>query len=282
MGKTIRAANALAMLTMGLVVLLNIWLKCRKGIVVLLMVGLAMMAGAPVASAAPYTGSLTTSDNGLLGTGDWVDAPPPEGYVTTLSWAVEFGKWNTSTGDADPTGTEAWKYCYDFNTTASGGISHLIIEVTPQDPQNPEEPYFTASNLLWASTSWELGTYSPSDPGQSNPGLPGDIYGLKFAGSASATDTICLLSDIEPTWRDAYAKDGDAGNSGTNAIWNAGFLAADPIVPYTTDPTDASVNFHILGPDSDPGGGELIPEPSALALVVLGAVGGIVNTRRRR
>ena len=30
----VRAANTLAMLTMGFVVLLNIWVRCRKGIVV--------------------------------------------------------------------------------------------------------------------------------------------------------------------------------------------------------------------------------------------------------
>jgi len=278
MERTMRTVNGLAMPATGLCVLLNIWIKCRKGMVVLLIVGLAMMAGAPVASAVSYTGSLTTSDNGLLGTGDWVDAPQHEGFVTILSWVVQDGKWNTSTGETDPAGTEAWKYCYDFETTAQGGLSHIIIEVTPPDPASPEEPYFTANNVLWASASWELKVYSPSDPGNSNPGLPGDIYGLKFAGNSATSDTICLLSDIGPTWRDAYAKDGNAGDSGVNAMWNAGFLVADPV----DVPADGSVAYHILGPDSEPGGGQPpIPEPSTLALVVLGAVGGMVNRRRR-
>jgi len=221
---------------------------------------------APAAFAVPlnsYTGTLSTAPTATLdGVGNWVDPG-----VTTITYTV------TRETAADP-----WQYCYDFNTTAQGGLSHIIIEVTPPDPASPEEPYFTANNVLWASASWELKVYSPSDPGNSNPGLPGDIYGLKFAGNSATSDTICLLSDIGPTWRDAYAKDGNAGDSGVNAMWNAGFLVADPV----DVPADGSVAYHILGPDSEPGGGQPpIPEPSTLALVVLGAVGGMVNRRRR-
>ena len=195
---------------------------------------------------------------GIEGTGVWV--PPSTGEpVTTFTWTVSRESEN------DP-----WLYCYDFSTTAQGGLSHFVIEVTPPGEGSPG---FTEDDIIEgsASASYELG-WATSANGNTN--IPGPLYGLRFAGNAQAVDQICFESFKDPVWGDFYAKDGSAGGQGMNTAWNAGFLDPDPIAPYSADPAD--MNFHVLRPDTN-GGGET-PEPAGLGLLGV----ALLAMRRRR
>jgi MYXO-CTERM domain-containing protein len=212
-----------------------------------------------------YTGTLQvpvlSGSPGLAGTGNWV-APSPGTPITTLSWTVSRDSEN------DP-----WLYCYDFSTTAQGGLSHIVIEVSVP---TEDSPGFTLADVVSgsASASFELGWANSAN---GNPEIPGPIYGLKFPGSAQTVDQICFESYKEPVWGDFYAKDGAAGGQGINTAWNAGFLDPDPTAPYFADPAD--MNFHILRPDTRSGGGDdPIPEPASLGLIGV----ALLATRRRR
>ena len=211
-----------------------------------------------------YTGTLEApvllGSPGIEGTGVWVPPSPGE-PVTTLTWTVSRESEN------DP-----WLYCYDFSTTAQGGLSHFVIEVTPPGEGSPG---FTEDDIIEgsASASYEL-DWATSANGNTN--IPGPLYGLKFAGNAQAVDQICLESFNDPVWGDFYAKDGSAGGQGTNTAWNAGFLDPDPIAPYSADPAD--MNFHVLRPDTN--GGDEPPSPEPAGLGLLGVA--LLAMRRRR
>ena len=204
-----------------------------------------------------YTGTVQapvlSGTPGIEGLGNWVPASPGD-PVTTLSWTV----WLDAPG-------ENWHYCYDFDTTAKGGLSHLMIEVSPE---------FVEDDVVNASAPFELRTYSPDDDGGSSWGLPGDIYGIKFTGNSQTTDQICFESPRAPVWGDFYAKDGKAGGD-RNAAWNTGFLDADPL----DAPSDGSLAFHILRPDTETGPlEEPVPEPVGLGLIGL----ALLAARKKR
>jgi len=100
------------------------------------------------------------------------------------------------------------------------------------------------------STDAVLDTYGPGLQGNSDPGIPATIQGIKFDWCPAVPLTLfTLVTDIAPTWGDFYAKDGNAGGQGTNTAWNAGFT--NPL----TDPTNAPANgtpygYYILRPDT--------------------------------
>lgn len=198
-----------------------------------------------------YSGTITgTGDDGLFGTDGWDDA--------TLSWAVD-----------DTSHEEYWTYNYTFDVNAKS-ISHFIFEVSEN---------FTAVNINqdFTTSGWQLDTYSSTAQGQSNPGIPEPLYGIKWdtlalPGEDVRTFSVTLVSDREPMWGDFYAKDGkvDQGQLEVYA-YNTGFLDT------TSDPIDhGNAGGWVLVPDT-----ASIPEPATLLLLGSGFLGLALLSRKR-
>lgn len=218
-------------------------MKCAliRGILV---VAATMVVGAP-AWAVSYSGSLSVGDpdNTLIATGVWDD------ISTTLTWVVD-----------DTTTAGKWHYAYTLEVGGQqgAGISHVIFEASDT---------FGFDNLF-SPTSNPPGLISQEDEGieiktnlpqQGNPDMPGPVYGIKIniAGDTEGILELSFDSDRVPVWGDFYAK------GGQGAVWNAGFLTADP----TDAPGDGSELSHVLVPDTTT---VRVPAPGALVLGSLG------------
>lgn len=209
--------------------------------------------------AVTYSGSLT-SGAGLTGTEQWSTG-------AVLSWTVT---------DEDPGGP--WLYSYSLTVTDKD-ISHVAFEVSQT---------FELSNIIGSINDpgnvlddGALDLYGPGLHGNSDPGIPDTMHGIKLNTTADTTSVSwSIYSDRVPVWGDFYAKDGKSGGQGGGGdvyLFNDGFTAAD------TDPGapagNGSVNSHILVPDSlsDPEGPG-IPEPQT---ALLGLIGILAILRRR-
>jgi len=221
--------------------------KCKIILVALFLVALSTTVFA-------YTGTLTTS-NGMGGIGAWVNSDgKPAWHSATLDWNITLAQPNT------------WHYDYTLSVYKYA-VSHFILEVSPT---------FTLDNIKNATGGFhgmELADYSATSNGNSDPGMPGTIHGIKFDNASGTTLHIGFDSDRAPVWGDFYAK------GGQTAGWNLGLTTPD------TDPstiaTDGAWNNHILVPDTY--STTVVPEPSniiTLASSLLGLAGLVVRKRR--
>lgn len=195
------------------------------------------------------SGELTTTGGGLVANGVW----------STNGASVSY---QVSSIDAS-----SWLYEYEVTIEGTqGALSHIILETS----QNADIRELTASGFF------ELEGPTTFGQGGSNPGMPGDIYGIKLDDLTGMTFTFSFESYNGPMWGNIYAKDGRAGSDGWNYLYNAGFGTPLSDAERYEFNNEYLQGRYILVPDT-----YVIPAPAAVLLGVLGLGTAGVRLRRR-
>src|SRR5512141_1392487 len=199
---------------------------------------LSIFTALPLAAHSALVGSVTTSDGSVSGGGNWATG-------VSLGWSV------ADVGDN-------YLYSYTFQAPSQGsGMSHIILETSTN---------FEATNIWGNSNGYVLDTFSDTPPSNSNPGMPGSLYGLKFGGFGSTEGSIGewnfnFTSDRAPMDGDFYAKGGN-----DSFAYNSGFGDRDGAKILVPDTESQRIS---------------ITEPGALLLFGSGLLGVAVWRRRR-
>ena len=143
------------------------------------------------------------------------------GIEATANWnnSGTWLSWEITQLDAN-----LWHYEYVWHTDGRD-LSHIIIELT----EGAVESDFSNWQFEYSGLEDEgplFGWFTP-DQGNSNPGMPGPIYGVKL-NLESDTPVFGFSFDTwrPPVWGDFYAKDGRLGGADVYA-YNLGFALAD-------------------------------------------------------
>lgn len=204
-----------------------------------------------------YTGFLSTPD-GVDGTGIWADN-------FKIEWQVDLQQ------------DDSWWYRYwitetDGSPLQPGALSHWIVEVSPDVDRSD----------FWGFNG---GPVEIND-WVTEAGFPFNS-GMKLDYGTDGQTEWSYYSWRSPVWGDFFAKDGRAGDIGSdkgstggadgdewNWAWNTGFFDPDPL----DAPANGSIGYKILRPDTD----TVIPEPTTLGLLGIGLMGLAIGRRKQK
>jgi hypothetical protein len=159
--------------------------------------------------------------------------------IASYSWSSATLSWSVYDSGG------LWYYEYTFTPGAEPGLSHFIIEVS----QN-----FTDDNNLGGNFG-SPDTYNATDQGSSNPGIPGNLWGIKQEDNLGS---LTITSDRAPMWGDVYAK-GGSDQYAYNVMFG---YDPNPQFDYSTALSSLGANDWALVPDTTTS----VPEPATMLL----------------
>lgn len=230
-----------------------------------------------------FSGTRNTEEGGGVGT-DGVDGEG--GWSGNGNNGFEI-KWNiTENANATP-GLFSYEYIIsgENGSNLSKSLSHWILALSPTIDWGPagENVDFGGDNEVKtpATNGQSYG------PGGSNPGIPGDIPGVKWeiADNGGSPSTFSFLTFQIPVWGSFYAKDGKDNGSDTYAF-NEGFATYSVAFPTVEDGFVPDGSFDVIPWIAVPDTltvANIIPEPSSFSLLAIGGLCvGFVAFRRKR
>ncbi|MBI4698827.1 MAG: hypothetical protein HY758_07975, partial [Nitrospirae bacterium] len=163
---------------------------------------------------------------------------------------------------------------YEYTLQGNKDISHFILEVT--DPSSLSDflnPQVKIGAGDWTPVFFEGPAVWGDKQGNSNPGLPADLYGIKFSGGATSV-SYSFQTSQDPVWGNFYVKSGRAKVNDTK-VW---------LYSYNNALGSDSGNELDFIPRPDGGNLPVVPEPISSILFVSGgaALAGIHLQKKKK
>jgi len=229
-------------------------------------ISLAMLAASTATTASEISWiKWASSDETTLSS-----SSPWDGAGTSIHYTISY---NQTTKDVEG----LWKYEYAFELPRKD-IGHLIIEVSSGDNA------FTEDNIISGTTGgYSLDNFGAAQ-GNSNPGIPDDMCGLKWDMDSLGQELV-IISDRAPHWGDFYAKSGRHDGHFVYA-YNSGFfdIDSDPQIDFAQIRMGNLVFDHILLPGTVTGipPSAFVPVPAAIWLFGSGLSGFVGMARWKK